>query len=82
MYIIYIPLQQLRVGRGSQGVVPPVKIFPGRQKLHVMTQERLSEIQNLGKLKNYSTLFSVFTSRKREWPRWQEHFNCLSLPVV
>ena len=38
-----------------------------------MTQERrLSEIQNIGKPKNSSTLLGVFASRKREWPRRQE----------
>ena len=49
----------------------------------LMTQElRLSgEIQNLEKPKNSSTLLGVFASRKGEWPRRQERFNCLSLPV-
>ena len=37
------------------------------QKLHVMTKECLSEIQNLGKPKNSSTLIGVFASRKREY---------------
>ena len=47
-----------------------------------MTQERRlsAEIQNLEKPKNTSTLLGVFASRKGEWPRRQERFNCLSLP--
>ena len=48
-----------------------------------MTQERRlsAEIQNLEKPKNSSTLLGVLASRKGEWPRRQERFNCLLLPV-
>ena len=70
---------------------PPVKIFigPGAKSLKsvtrtaLLTQERYlsAEIQNLEKLKNSSTVLGVFASRKGEWPRRQERFNYLSLPV-
>ena len=73
------------------GPWPPVKIFRGCQKLeqgvkNCITNDsrmpfvgRNSEFGKTEELLN--SVLGVFASWKGKWPRWQERFNCLSLPV-